>query len=115
MLTRSAKNKGKRLEKWIAAQVRAAYPLLTDDDVRVNIGAETGEDLKLSSKAKHVFPYSVEAKNRETFKTLYGFYKQAAQHPGEPLLVIKMNHEEPLAILNADYFFELIKKGQTNG
>ncbi len=109
---RSRKAKGKRLENWIAEQVKRAFPELTNDDLRVNIGAETGMDLKLSQRAMQVFPYGVEAKYQEATANLYAFYEQSRANSGslEPLVIIKKNREIPLAIISADHFFELIKK-----
>lgn len=111
MKTRSAKNKGKRLEKWLRERLLELFPELSEDDLRITVGSETGADLKLSKKAKEVLPYKFECKNRETFKTLYGFYEQACEHEGteEPIVIIKMNHKEPLVILDAEYFLNLVR------
>lgn len=115
MLRRSAKNKGKRLEKWVIEQILALYPALEPTDVRCTVGSETGSDVKLSTKAIHCFPFSVETKYRETFKTLYSFYDQAASNNYEgcqPLLILKMNNKQPLVVLDAEYFMKVVKNGQ---
>lgn len=94
------------------------YTELTDDDIRVPVGSETGADLKLNKKATEILPFKFEMKNRETFKTLYAFYTQAQGHKGadlEPLLIIKMNHKKPLIIMDAEYFLKLWKEFKTNG
>lgn len=71
----------------------------------------TGADILLSEAAVKLFPYEIEAKNQEVFKTLYGFYEQAKGHGKlEPLLVIKMNGKEPLAIISLDHFLSLFRK-----
>jgi hypothetical protein len=98
----------------VCLKVLDAFPQLSPYlDARITIGVESGEDLKLSPLAKSLFPYSVECKYREVFKTLYGFYDQAAKGDGEPLLVVKMNNKPAMAIITLDKFFELIK-GKNN-
>lgn len=108
MRVRSAKAKGKRLERWVRDMILRYRPSLTQDDVRVTVGAETGADIKLSTKGRYYFPYAVECKNRETFGTIYKFLEQAATNAVEgqkPILFIKMNNKEPLVVLDAIEFF----------
>lgn len=110
MLRRSAKNKGKRLEKFVRDTLLVAFPALTADDVRITVGAETGADIKLSAKAKAQIPLKIECKYREIFKTIYGFYAQACGDTSvEPVLIIKMNNCIPLAIVDYEYFLRLLK------
>jgi hypothetical protein len=44
--------------------------------------------------------------------TIYNYYEQAVGHgnSGEPLLIIKMNRQKPLAIVDAEHFIELVVK-----
>lgn len=109
MNVRSAKAKGKRLENLVVNRIKEAFNL-GPDDIRVNIGAENGADVKLSAKAKARFPFSVECKARNSFTTLYGFYDQARSHYPElvPLVVLKEDRKEPLVLLNFDMFLTLI-------
>ena len=53
----------------------------------------------LSPAARHCFPYSVECKNVERLN-VWDAYQQACDNAGghEPLLIIKKNHKEPLAV-----------------
>jgi hypothetical protein len=69
----------------------------------------SGEDLMLSAKARDIFPYSVECKNQETLNVWKAF-EQATANAGsfQPLLIIKKNRKEPLAVVNANHFVELI-------
>ena len=60
-----------------------------------------GEDIMLSAKARNMFPYSVECKNQETLNVWKAFVYQ-------PLLIIKKNRKEPLAVVEANHFIELI-------
>ena len=70
---------------------------------------EGGEDLKLLSlTAKKVFPYSTECKNSELHIGLYKNFRQAKKHNHrEPLLVVKMNREKPLAIVDLEHLFQI--------
>ena len=61
MTVKSAKAKGRRLQQLVWDLILDTFPQLElDTDVRSAIMGETGEDIKLSSKARQVFPYSVE-------------------------------------------------------
>ena len=43
-------------------------------------------------------------------KTLYSYFDQARRHLAlEPLLVVKMNRERPLAVIDMEHLFELIE------
>ena len=74
---------------------------------------ESGADVKFSLKAQKLLPYSIECKNKETFKGIYDIIKQA-QHNAKknqvPLGIIKMNNFEPLAILDARFFFNTVEE-----
>ena len=109
MKIRSAKAKGKLLEKEVKKKIQEAFNL-SNDDIRVNIGSETGADIKLSAKAKVKFPFSLECKRRARFDTLYGFYEQAKKHYPEliPAIVLRADYKEPLIVMNFDYFLTLI-------
>ena len=69
----------------------------------------SGEDLMLSAKARDMFPYSVECKNQETLNVWKAF-DQATANSGayQPLLIIKRNRKEPLAVVEANHFIKLI-------
>jgi hypothetical protein len=108
MKSSSKRRKGNSLSYWVRDQLKVIF-LFTDDDIRATIGAENGADVKLSKYAQRKFPYSVECKNQEIFKTIYKYYEQAASHEPhlEPLLIIKGNRRSPLVIIDANYFFNL--------
>ena len=74
--------------------------------------SEAGADVKLISlMARKLMPYDVETKNREEYKTIYKHYKHACKHGNsQPLLVIKMNRENPLAVIDLDHFMELLAR-----
>ena len=69
------------------------------------------KDKMLTLTAKRVFPYATECKNTEQFIGLYKHFKQSKNHNHrEPLLIIKMNRQQPLAVISLEHFFELLEK-----
>lgn len=85
--------------------------LQTDDVASRSMGAQ-GEDVMLSPAARAWVPYQIECKNQKEI-TVYKWFHQAAdhgQHP--PLLVIKQNGENPLVVLDAYTFFQMLRKIQ---
>ena len=74
---------------------------------------ESGVDIKLSPKARKLIPYSIECKNKETFKGIYDIMAQSKHNSKlnlEPIAVIKMNKVEPLVIVDAKVFFKLVRE-----
>ena len=108
----SRKAKGRRLQDWVRDQLYIRFPSLEEGDIRGAIMGETGADIKLSPSAEKQIPIKVECKAREGYKGIYSAYQQAESHEGkgEPVIIIKMNREKPLAIVDASYFLDLIKK-----
>ncbi len=110
MKTSSAKAKGRRLQQTVRDKILSLFPTLElDVDVRSAIMGETGEDIKLSKKAREVFPYSVECKSMARIAA-YTYYEQAkANTPAgaRPLVVFKANRQKPMAMLDLNHFMEL--------
>ena len=65
MKTRSAKNKGKRLQNDVRDLILETFTELEPDDVRSTTMGDSGEDVLLSPAARKLFPFSVECKNQE--------------------------------------------------
>ena len=108
---KSLKNKGRRLQSWVAEKILNYFPTLNSDDVKSNPMSCNGADVQLSSKAKELFPYAIECKNKETLKGLYKDYLQAQSHGAEePLLILKSNNQKPLAVISAEHLFQLERK-----
>jgi hypothetical protein len=109
MSTRSAKAKGRKLQTWVVDKILSLFPVLTPLDVKSTPMGVNGVDVQLSTLAQKLFPYDIECKNTERTKTIYNYYEQAIDHTsgGEPLVVIKMNRQKPLAIVDAEHFMEL--------
>lgn len=106
---RSRKAKGRRLQDWVRDTLKKVFTSLTEDDIRVAIMGESGADIKLSKKAKEIFPYDIECKNNETWKTIYKAYEQADGHgDSNPIVFLKMNNKNPLVLVDAQHFINLI-------
>jgi hypothetical protein len=71
----------------------------------------SGEDVLLSPAARRVLPISLECKSRATI-SVYGYYEQAKTNAKgyEPVCVVKQNRSSPLVVVDAEYFFDLMRK-----
>ena len=109
MKNRSKQQKSRYLQNLVKDRIIKLFPSLTKKDIRTSTTGENGADVKLTSlTARKLFPYSIETKNREDYKTIYNAFTQASRHTNqEPLLVIKMNRKKPLAIIDMEHFFKL--------
>jgi len=74
----------------------------------------TGEDVQLSHAARSLVPFQIECKNKATSQ-IHTYYEQAKTHGNhEPLVIVKMDYKEPLAILSAEKFFNILKQLNEN-
>lgn len=113
MTPASAKQKGRKLQQFARDAILATFPELEPDDVRSTSMGAGGEDLQLSPAARARFPYTVECKARAGLGTLYGWFGQAKGHgKGTPLLILKGDRQEPLAVISLAHFLELISLEQ---
>ena len=111
MTIKSNKQKGRRLQQWVVSKLLLLLPGVKTDDVVSRPMGSNGDDIMLSPYARKLFPYSIECKNRQDFKQLYNYWSQTKSHSNlEPLLVVKMNRERPLAIIDLEHLFELVKE-----
>ena len=110
MKTRSAKSKGRRLQNQIKELLLESFKELEPDDVRSAIMGETGEDIKLSPAARRQIPYSFECKNQEKIN-IWESLNQAEENSGDypPVLIFKRNRSKTYAVLELEYFIDLIK------
>ena len=65
MKTRSAKNKGKRLQNSVRDILLETFTQLEEDDIKSTTMGESGEDIQLSPAARKLIPYAIECKNQE--------------------------------------------------
>ena len=103
------------LQKKVVKAVLNTFPELTSDDARSTSMGASGVDVLLSSQARRLFPYGTECKNLARI-AIYGYFEQCRANVPEgdhPLLVIKQNHSEPLAVVTLEHFMELVKRAST--
>ena len=116
MKTKSAKAKGRALQDWVRDTLIKHFctSLLYstgESEIRCALMGEGGADIKISGRIKGSLPYQFECKNQEKYKNIYDAYDQARSHGGnESVVVIKMNHKKPLAIMDADKFIEMLRR-----
>lgn len=111
--TQSAKAKGRNLQKWVRDLIITLWPELTSNDVRSTSMGASGMDIQLSSLAREKVFFSIECKSNKK-NSIYALYKQAVSNKEElePLLIVKADREKPLAVMDAETFFKLIKNGE---
>ena len=111
MKSRSAKNKGKRLQNSFRDLLLETFKQLEPDDIRSAIMGESGEDIKLSPAARKLIPYSFECKNQEKLN-IWGALEQAEENSGNhtPLVIFKRNRTKTYAVLEFDKLLELLNE-----
>tara|TARA_R110000803_G_scaffold29927_4_gene67893 strand:- start:635 stop:1003 length:369 start_codon:yes stop_codon:yes gene_type:complete len=111
----SSKAKGRILQNQVRDKILDVFPHFeSNTDIRSAIMGETGEDIKLSKKARKYFPFSVECKSLASV-AVYRHMEQAQSNcpkGAAPLVVIKENRKKPLAILDFNIFMELVSDFQ---
>ena len=95
MKTRSAKNKGKRLQNDVRDLILETFTELEPDDVRSTTMGDSGEDILLSPAARKLFPFATECKNQERLN-IWESLEQAESNAGQhiPLVVFKRNRSK---------------------
>ena len=109
MKTSSKKGKGRRLQNFVRDKLVKSFPSLEEDDIKVAIMGENGEDIKLSPAAKRAIPYSFECKNQERL-SIWEALNQAEENCEDrvPVLIFKRNRSKTYAVIEFDNFTELI-------
>lgn len=114
MKTRSAKNKGKRLQNLVTLKFRELFKeILSDDDIQSQTMGMPGADVVLSPAAKNLIPYDIECKNVEALvsSTMQNAIEQAESNTGAgriPMLVFKSNNQPERIVIRLDDFLGLI-------
>ena len=109
MKSASCKAKGRALQNAVALIVRAAFAL-PPEDVRPAVMGETGVDIKLSARARAVFPFAVECKKRESLNVWEALKQAEANAKKEglrPLLVFQRNRSQAYVALSLADFMDL--------
>ena len=112
MKTRSAKNKGKRLQNSVRDILLETFKdQLEPDDIKSTTMGESGEDIQLSPAARKLIPYAFECKNVEKLNIWSALEQaEANSEKGKPVLVFKRNRSKIYAVLELKDFVNLIKK-----
>ena len=115
MLPSSSKQKGRKGQQIVRDAILAMFPELEPDDVRSTAMGQSGEDLQLSPAARKVLPYQIEVKNKARSQ-IHSYHDQAKTHGNyTPLVFVKMDRKETLAIIEMDKFLELLRKVANKG
>ena len=109
MKSRSAKNKGKRLQNNVRDLILEKFNQLEEDDVRSITMGDSGEDILLSPAARKLFPFSVECKNQEKLN-IWSSLEQTETNAGKhtPLLIFKRNRSKTYAVLQLDDLMKML-------
>ena len=112
MKTRSAKNKGKRLQNTVRNLLVEKYSeILESGDIKSTTMGESGIDVQLSPAARKLFPWGIECKNQEAI-SIWKCLKQAEiaadDEDLKPLLVFKRNKSKIYAVLELQDFLDLL-------
>lgn len=110
MKTSSAKDKGRRLQKFVVAQLIERLGIDEEDVESRSMGAG-GEDVIMSSAARKRFPFSIECKNTEK-ASVWSWIQQAKQNGKhyEPIVIFKRNRSKEYVLLNFEAFLDILSK-----
>lgn len=112
MKTKSAKAKGRVLQKLVVGYLRKLGEKfgLVDDDIVSRAMGQAGEDVVLSPAARKVFgDVRIECKNQETLNVSKIYHEHAAKYPNNVcVLVHKKNGQQPLVTLPLDIFMKWV-------
>lgn len=112
MTPQSAKAKGRKLQQYVRDKILEYFPKFAKEDVRSTGMGQQGADIQLSKFAQDALGIAVECKSYERIH-VYQWYWQAVDHAKqnnlEPVVVVKQNNAKPLALMDLDYFMQLLK------
>ena len=112
MKTRSAKNKGKRLQNSVRDILLETFKeQLEPDDIKSTTMGESGEDILLSPAARKLFPFSVECKNQEKLN-IWKSLEQSETNSGKhtPIVIFKRNRTKTYVALEFEKLLELLNE-----
>ena len=112
MLVRSAKNKGKKLQKQVQ-QLLLEFTQsigLVEGDITNTIMGEAGRDIKLSPAAEMVIPFDIECKNQQRLN-IWSAIQQAENNTNPdriPMLVFSKNRSKIYAAVELEKLLTLL-------
>lgn len=112
----SAKAKGRNLQqmvcRWISDLTGFAWGGGSEDaPISSRPMGQSGTDIRMESQVLKAFPFSVECKWQESW-SIPAWIEQAKENQikgTDWLLICKRSRNKPIAIMDADRFFELLK------
>jgi len=109
----SAKAKGRDLQQWVAKMISDLihFPWGKDEMIASREMGQTGPDIRLVADAREQFPWSVECKRQESW-SVHNWVEQAQKNQmagTDWLIVAKRSHKDPVVILDAFVFFQLLR------
>lgn len=117
----SRKAKSRKCQQWVAKKISDLLdmPWGKDEVIASREMGQPGVDIRLVGDAKECFPWSVEAKWQEKW-SLPAAIRQAKENQmngTDWLVVLKKNHHDYVAVLDADVFFDILRliKGRKKG
>tara|TARA_R100000458_G_scaffold20380_1_gene18132 strand:- start:9194 stop:9544 length:351 start_codon:yes stop_codon:yes gene_type:complete len=115
MKTSSKKSKGRRLQNFVRDNLLDAFQSLEEDDIKVAIMGESGEDIKLSPAARKKIPYSFECKNTERLQ-IWQAIEQAEGNANDrvPVVVFKRNRSKTYLTIEFNNFVNMIREKNDN-
>lgn len=116
MKTSSAKDKGRRLQKWVAHRISKLTGMECGPDCPIESRqmGQNGPDIRLDSEARKRFPFTIECKNQENW-TVPASIDQAKSNCYDDtdwILVLSKNRYKPVIVMDAEAFFKLLEKLQ---
>lgn len=114
MRPQSIKAKGRFLQKWVCEKIAelTGFEWGKDKPIESRPMGQSGCDVRLESRVLDVFPFSVECKFQERW-SVPKWIEQAKANEAEGthwLLICKQSRKPPVVILEADAFFEILKR-----
>lgn len=107
----SAKAKGRKLQNEVAEAIQLVLSLPAED-VRPAVMGESGCDIKLSKRAKSVYPFDdTECKCQENLN-IWAALAQSESRGARPLVVFRRNRSKTYAALPFMDLLELVRKIQ---
>lgn len=113
----SAKGKGRRLQQWVCKKISELTGYEwgssgTDCPIESRPMGQSGADVRMESQVRKLFPFSVECKYQETWH-IPAWIRQAKENKNKNddwLLVVRKNRHDPIIIMDAKRFFEILNK-----
>ncbi|MEM4359808.1 MAG: hypothetical protein QXT45_04710 [Candidatus Bilamarchaeaceae archaeon] len=107
----SAKDKGRRLQRWVCDQVAAilGVPCGYDEHVAPREMGQNGSDIRVVGDYKDQFPFYVECKWQEVWSLPSWISITKVRAGNQPwMIVMKRNRQEPVVVVDAEVFFSLL-------